>query len=58
MKLVYEEEREVEVGQGSPGEEQLDGNINKLELENNLPQETLPTAPNSHHVNSSVQRGN
>jgi hypothetical protein len=56
MKLAYEEEREIEVGQGSPGEEQLDGIINKLELENDLPQETLSTGPNPHHVNSRMQR--
>ena len=40
-----EEERKVEVGEGGPGEQKLDGVVDELELKDDLAEEALPGRP-------------
>ena len=42
---TYEEEGEVEVGEGCPGEEELNGVVDELQRKNNLAEEVLARSP-------------
>ena len=54
---THEEECKVEVGQRCPGEEQLDGVVDELELENNLPEEALARRPDAEPEHGCVHGG-
>ena len=56
-RATHEEECKVEVGEGSPGEEELDGVVDKLNLEDDLAEEALTGRPNAEPEDGGMDGG-
>jgi hypothetical protein len=52
---AYEEECEIEIGEGRPSEEELNGIVYELELEDNLAEKALARCPDPEHVDGGVE---
>jgi hypothetical protein len=53
--LNKEEECEIEIGEGCPTKEELNGIVYELELEDNLAEEALARCPDPEHVDGGVE---
>lgn len=54
---THKEEGEVEVGEGCPGEEQLDSVVNELELQDPLAEKALARGPDAEHIDGGMESG-